>query len=289
MLDPLPDYSRTQTRLYDSISQDFEADIDGGGRFDRFRFGFGGSHEAAVAEGFGLGLRAGYLYSGFDFDESGGAACPPAQPCFALSPWKSIHTLDIVPSAAISFTEVFQLSASVPFRYDAEAGSDENGLSGGIQTALRFAPSDRLVAGLGIGVQSELEQAAHVFPVISLDWRIRNDLRLVTTGGPEQGGGAALQWIPSRAVSLSFEAGWERRRFRTDRHGNRNPNGIAEYRAVPLLAGIALELTRNVRLDFHAGLAVAGELEWEDASGHDRIEQEFDAAPLVGGSLQLLF
>ena len=58
---------------------------------------------------------------------------------------------------------------------------------------------------------------------------------------------------------------------------------------LPLLAGIALELTRNVRLDFHAGLAVAGELEWEDSSGHDRIEQEFDAAPLVGGSLQLLF
>jgi hypothetical protein len=289
LIDPLPGYAAKSIRIGTAAEQRFEADVDGGGGFDLLRYEIGADLEAPLSNAFGLGLHTLYQYSGFDFQERPVPGCPGNQPCFELSPWKSIHKLEIAPAAALRFGDAFQIMASVPIRWNVEAGSDASGLTAGILGAVRFAPDERFAVGLGIGVQSGIEESTNVFPVITLDWRIREGLRLLSRGGPQEGGGGVLRWSPSETVALFVAAGWELERFRTNRHGSRNPSGVGQYEAAPLEAGIEIRLTRSVRIEFHSGVAVAGRLKWDGAGGEPLLDREFDAAPLVGGSLRALF
>jgi hypothetical protein len=176
----------------------------------------------------------------------------------------------------------------VPIRWQAESGGDRTGVTAGVIGMVRFRIAERFVTGLGVGVQSELEEDARVFPVIALDWRISDHVQLATRGGPYQGGVVDLLFGPPDGVQAKLSSGWVRQRFRLT-NALPNPDGVGQYSSVPVLAGFRLRLGQRGYLDLEGGVAVAGRLRIENAWGFLLRAEDFDTAGLVRGGFRLEF
>lgn len=268
---------------------EFGADLDRGTSFNRLDTGFALNTDGAVNRNFGLGIFIAYTYDGYDFANEASPTCAPDALCFEVAPWEHVNTVDIAPSAGIIFTPGLQLLAWVPMRFSFESGRSESPFTGGVIGALRMVFAEgRFSTTLGVGYMSELEESAQVFPVIGLDWRVGERWRLVTEGGPYEGGLATVIFGPSPSVKLRVSGGWERIRFRLSESGTRSPNGVGQQVDAPLLAGVDIRLSPAFHLEAHGGISVAGRLSIEDAAGN-RLQSDYDVSGRVGGSLDILF
>ncbi len=288
LLSPVSGYYDWERVISGNVEHQFDSAISGGGRFDRLRFELGLEGGGPISQNVRLSLATGYAHTRYGFSDSASPSCANPAACFERSPWSGVHSVDAVPGASLVLNDTLQIIARVPIHWEAEGGSDQNGLTAGLIGAVLLRLSQDFSATLGVGVQNEIEQRTSVFPVISLDWRLSHDLRLRTTGGPDQGGGGELLWGPADAIQLSLTAGWERRRFRLDGAAP-NADGVGQYTAVPLRVGFRLNLTRSAYLTLTGGLAVAGRLEIDDAAGRSLREQDFDTAGLIRGGLRISF
>lgn len=290
MIDP-PRGHLERTNVIDyHVDGEFNADLDEGTDFNRFNTGFSFDTDGAINRSFGLGIHLAYTFDGYHFGESATPTCAPDALCFEVPPWGNINTTDIAPSAGIIFTPAVQLLAWVPMRFSTETGRSESPFTGGIIGALRMVfAQGRFNTTLGVGFMSELEGSGRLFPVIGVDWQIGERWRLVTEGGPYEGGLATLTFGPSRSVKLRLSGGWERKRFRLSDSGTRSPNGVGQQVDAPILAGIDFQLSRAFHLEAHGGFSAAGQLEILDASGNSSLTSDYDISARAGGSLRIVF
>lgn len=272
---------------FDSVYQP-SAEIDGGGSFDAlaFRGQLGGG--GPISQNVRLFLDVAYAHTAYDFGSPLTTGCASPAACFRGSPWSDVHTVDVAPGAALVLGPNVQIQALVPIRWQAESGSDRNGVTAGVVGMLRLRLSDRFVTALGVGVQNEIEDDTRIAPVVAVDWQIVDGIRLATRGGPYQGARADLLFGPDDGIQARLSSGWERQRFRLD-DGFPNPNGVGQSSAVPVLAGFRLRLGRRGYVDLEGGVAVAGRLRIENAVGLLLRAEDFDTAGLVRGSLQIRF
>jgi hypothetical protein len=175
-------------------------------------------------------------------------------------------------------------------RFSLEAGATDSGFTGGIIGALRTSFNQgRFVTTLGVGFQSEIAESGRVFPVIGLDWQLGESWRIVTEGGPYEGGLVTVLFGPSKQVKLSISAGWERKRFRLSSSSDRTPNGVGQQQDAPILAGFDIALSESFRLEFHGGVSVAGRMYIDDSSGDLLLESDYSVAGRAGAGLEIIF
>ena len=253
----------------------FDASLDDGGDFDIDRYylrlgasrGFGPSANAGVSLGYG---ESRYGFSGGGFGGS--------------EPWDKIREIRV--SLPLSYRPEGNWSyfAIPSLRYEGERGakrskSDRWGLLGG--AAYRF--SDRLSIGPGLGVFSDIEDDTDLFPILLLDWKIRDDLRLETGRGlaASRGPGLTLRWTPLASWEFSLSARYEKTRFRLDKDGP-VPNGVGQDKSVPLAVAASYKPNRQVELSLLAGADFAGNLRLENADGQRLESSDYDTAPFVG-------
>ena len=272
------------------VDGEFGGDFDAGGGFNRVHTGARFVTDGAVNRNFGLGATLAFAYDGYNFDESQSGLCGPTEACFQVSPWKSIYTVDIAPSASLILMQNFQVLVWVPMRFSLEPGNSENSFTGGIIGGARLVLAQgRIATTFGVGYTSDLEGSGRVFPVIGIDWQLGQRWRIVTEGGPYEGGLATILFGPSKDVKLRFSAGWERKRFRLSNAGDRHKNGVGEQRDAPILVGVDFSLTDNFRLEVHGGLSVAGQLLIYDSGGLRLSQTNYDVAGRFGGSFEIVF
>jgi hypothetical protein len=258
----------------------FDTSLDDGGDFDIDRYylrlgasrGFGASANAGVSLGYG---ESRYGFSGGGFGGS--------------EPWGTIREMRL--SLPLSYRPEGNWSyfAIPSLRYEGERGakrskSDRWGLLAG--AAYRF--SDRLSIGPGLGVFSDIEDDTDVFPILLLDWKIRDDLRLETGRGlaASRGPGLTLRWSPLASWEFSLSARYEKTRFRLDKDGP-VPNGVGQDKSVPLAVAASYKPNRQLELSLLAGADFAGNLRLEDADGRRLESSDYDTAPFVGLLLTL--
>lgn len=272
------------------VDGEFGGDLDAGGKFARVNTGLRYTTDGAINRNVGLGLGLGFTYDGYDFDSSSNPTCAPTDACFQVPPWKSIYTMDIAPSAGIVLAPEIQILAWVPMRFALEAGARESGFTGGVIAGVRTAFNQgRFATTLAVGVQSDIERSVRVFPVIGIDWQLGQSWRIVTEGGPYEGGLVSLLFGPSEQVKLSLSAGWERKRFRLSSGGERSPNGVGQQENAPILAGFDIRLSPAFRIEFHGGLSVAGRMSIDDSGGNRLLKSDYDVAGRAGGALEIVF
>ncbi len=237
-----------------------------------------------------LGVRAAYQHTGWSFHLDDSPDLPPTYGGSELprEPWGGVNTIDVAPRVAALFGHGLSFEAAFPIRWSGETGARRNGLAAGVTGLARWQALEGLSLGGGVGVTSQLEGPAQVFPILALDWRIAPGLDLRTQGSFVQGGQLMLLWGPAEAVKLAVSAGYERNRFRLDDNGDaRDRHGIGEVESVPVELGVRIRLFERGFLDFRTGFGFAGRLRVENANGHRLYDEDYDAMPRLGLALTI--
>ncbi len=288
LMSPLNETYDWQYRVEVDSEYQTQAQIEGGGAMDALRFKAAGQIRGPVTHSTRVYLDVAYAHTGYEFSADGAGPCPRPEACFANGPWQDVHTFDVTPGGSLVLNDSLQLQAFVPIRWHAESDSDESGVTAGILALVQIRFSESFTTALGVGIQSELEQDASIFPVITLDWQINDRFQLVTRGDPYQGGDLALFIGSDPSFRGSVSVGYERRRFRLAA-SSPDSNGVGEMTSVPLLVGVDFSLGKESKLSFEGGIALRGRLELDDANGVELRRESFDTAGLIRGMLRIAF
>jgi len=259
----------------------FKTDIDNGGEFsvDRFFVQGGVTYSPQIRRSVSLAL--GYGYDGYDFSGSGGFG--------ALQPWSSINSYRLSTPVRWGFDDKWTLFFIPTLRFTAESGADlDDAVQAGGFGGFSYRFSDRLTLGPGIGVLTQIEDSASVFPVLLIDWKITDRLSLKTGRGTGAtlGPGLALDWRASEKWSLSLGGRYERLRFRLDEQGV-SPDGVGEDRSFPLFAGISYTHSPRFQVSLIGGVEVGGKLSISDKDGNEIVKESYDTAPFIGLAFSL--
>ncbi len=262
----------------------FESDINAGGSMalDEAALRLGVSH--ALSGDVRLGLDLGYDVFDYDFSPGGNGLG-------ATEPWSDIRVAKVGISGSARVGDRWTLFAAPSMRWATEQGASMNdGAYGGVFAAATYRFSDRLSIGPGVGYFSRIEDDASVFPVLAVNWRLTDTLRLSTGQGlaASRGPGLVLEWQPPNPWSFSLGARYENQRFRLDDRGVA-PGGVGQDSSFPIFFAATRNLGRTATLSLIAGAKTGGNLRLEDAQGNKLSEDDYETAPFAGGTLKLRF
>jgi hypothetical protein len=261
----------------------FDVNMDGGGSFSARRLYVQGGVTRTWERRHSVSLALGYGHDRYDFSGAAGFGAP--------APWRDVHSVDVSVPVRYGVDRRWTVFAVPSARITAEDGaSTGDAATYGALGGATYRVSDRLTIGPGLGVVSQIEDSADVFPILLIDWRITDTVSL-TTGrgvGATLGPGLQLVWTPDRQWTLSVGGRYERLRFRLDDSGPA-PEGIGEDRAFPLFAGVSYRFNPMIQVSLLGGTELGGELSLEDRDGNLVRKTDHDAAAFIGGALSLRF
>lgn len=260
-----------------------ESSLDTGGdmRVNRFFVEGGGSRR--LASGWRLGVSLGYGEDDYDFSGSAGFG--------GLDPWGRVRDLRVSAPIQYVLNDAWTLYGIPSLRFNAESGASlGDGQTAGLLAGAAYRVSESLTIGPGLGVFSELEDDASVFPILIIDWKITDSLSLETGRGfaASRGPGLQLRWAYSPSWQFALGGRYERIQFRLDDDGVA-ADGVGEDTAVPLFALAEFALSPDAKFSIFGGAEVGGSLRLEDASGRRVSESDLSSAPFFGASFQTNF
>ena len=223
-------------------------------------------------------LAFGYGYDRYDFAGENGFG--------ALQPWDDIQSFRL--STPIRFTKGQNWSFFIAptLRVTGERGADLNdSLTGGGFAGFAYKLNERLTIGPGIGIMSQIEDDASIFPVLIINWKITDSLSLKTGQGlgATLGPGISLNWLITKQWHVALGGRYEKLRFRLDDKAE-TPSGIGQDSSFPIFGGITYNFNDKTRVSLIGGIETAGELQLEDSEGNVVEKQDYDNAPFLGFS-----
>jgi hypothetical protein len=269
-------------RLRTGVTYQFSSSIDDGGRFDATRAIGELGARYAFSEGTSVGVSLGYAFDDYGF--SSGARLD------GIRPWDKVQTLRASLPLFWQPSPNWQLLAIPNLRAAAESPSDWNdGLQGGAIVGFSYRFSDTLLLGPGIGYVSQLEDDGDVFPILVVDWKVTERLRLETGRGlgATRGPGilASYEVTDDWQAALGFRRDKERFRLR-DVGGSKG--GVGEDRSWPVFAGLTWGQPW-AQVSLLAGVELGGELRIEDSRGNRIARSDYDPAPFIGLTAEARF
>ena len=256
----------------------FDTDLDHGGSF-RWAAGIAsGSLTRQMTPQFSAGLALQYNYEDWKFSR------PVA--FGAVAPWSHLNDVNIAVDLNYTVGPDLVLGASPLFGWAFESGAKTGDALnyGAILTATKvFSPT--LTLGAGVGVVRQIDDTK-VFPFLIVNWQIDDRWRLGNPfpAGPAGGAGLELVYAPDDHWELAGGGAYRSTRYRLDDAGIA-PGGVGENRFFPLFARVSRRFGRQTRIDFYAGIALAGRLKVEDANGATVAKDDYSTGPLVGLTL----
>ena len=126
-----------------------------------------------------------------------------------------------------------------------------------------------------------------VFPFLSLDWAITENLRLTNPlrAGPTGPAGLELSYTFNHDWVLGAGGAYRDVRFRLDDEGVA-PDGVGQESAIPAWLRVSKEFGESFSIDLYAGYAFAGNLRLEDKVGDRFASKEYDSTPFLAFSFQ---
>jgi len=192
------------------------------------------------------------------------------------------------------FDDTFSFFGGASLEWAGEDGADfgEALIPAGF-AALGWRVSDDLTLTLGAQFKDQLEDDVRVIPVIGVEWRIDETLRLTST---EVGrvladvGGGGLGLVYEAREDLSFIAGavFASNEFRLDEDGP-IPDGVLEDDRVIAGLGVAWQPSENVSATVGVGATVWSNIETLNAAGAEIGDEDGDPTPFVTARVRILF
>ena len=270
--------------LRGAYTHQFDTDIDNnGGKFSIDRIFLQGGATYASKNRRSISISLGYGYDGYDFSGETGFA--------GLRPWKDIHSFRVSTPIFWALNNKWNLFVIPSGRFTGENGaSSSDAIQGGLFAGASYRFGDKLTIGPGIGIVTQIEDDASVFPVLLINWKITETLSLETGRGlgATLGPGLFLNWEASDKLRVSFGGRYERLRFRLNKDGVA-PNGVGEDRSFPLLAGVTYRFTPKIQASLLGGVELGGKLELDDENGNEITKENYDTAGFLGFSFSFRF
>ena len=274
-----PDLSFT---VYAGAESSLEADVEGGGALDVFRMRFGVTGKAGLTRDVDLAVSVGYGLDLYDFSGTtrlGG-----------VDPWGDIHTLSIAVLLSLDMNDDWTLFGGPVFQFAREddADLDDSFIGGGVLGAT-YKVSSALTVGGGLGLVTQIEEDSRYFPLLVVDWEISDTLRLTSqTTGASGRTGLELVYDLGNDWETAIGGGYDFRRFRLNGEGIA-PDGVGEETRLPIRARLSYRAGDHFIIDLYAGIAMASELELNDAHGALLGQEDVDPAGLLGVTVTLSF
>jgi len=274
-----PDLSFT---VYAQGESSLEADVEGGGELDVFRMQFGVTGKTELTRDLDLAVSVGYGLDLYDFSGTtrlGG-----------VEPWENIHTLSIAALLSLDMNDDWTVFGGpvVQFSREDNVGLDDSFIGGAVIGAT-YKVSSSLTVGGGIGVVSQIEDDARLFPVVVLEWEISDTLRLTSqTSGTAGRSGIELVYDLGNDWETAIGGSYDFRRFRLDDEGIA-PDGVGEETRLPIRARLSYRAGDHFIIDLYAGITMSSELTLEDTDGVLLGQEDVDPAGLFGVTLTLRF
>lgn len=282
--DGVTDQDNLRIRLGGGGLHQFESDIDDGGDFDVTRFNGSVDLSFELGDDLDMALNLGLARDMYDF--SGGPGS------FGMGrPWDDINSASAGARFTLRTDNQWEIWGGPLVRFSAEDGADiGDAITGGGTVGFTHHFSEDLALGAGLGVVTQIEDSTAIYPIIVVDWRIDDDLRLRTGGGVGTSGwgGVELIWNFAPEWELGLGGGFESRQFRLNDNGP-FPDGVGEDRGMPIFARLGYDINPNVELNLIAGMIASGELRLENSRGVRIQEEDFDSTPFVGINFRLRF
>ena len=231
-----------------------------------------------------LTLSFGYRFDQYDFDGGGSAAFPG-------HPWSYVHSPRITLPFFVPLGERWFVVGGFTLRSTVEQGAPlDEGITWGGFFGASYKVSDRLSIGPGFGYLTEIEDAASLFPVIIIDWKIRPNLTLRTGQGvgSTQGPGLFLDWRINNRWLLSGGGRSERLRFRLDEEGVA-PGGVGEDASFAAVLFLEYKARDKLTTFLSVGVNFEGTLTVDDRDGVQLFRKGYDSAGLLGFGLAWTF
>jgi len=261
----------------------FETDIDDGGEFDSDRLFLQAGASYSIAPGRRVSLSVGYGRDNYGFSGNKGFA--------GDSPWKNINQFRFSAPVFWAVDKKWSLYAIPTVRFAGETDTDLNDSgTGGVLAGFSYRFSDTLTLGPGIGVISQLEDSASIFPIVIVDWKITERLRLETGGGlgATRGPGLTLSYKVNNAWNVALGGRYESYDFRLNDSGPA-PDGVGRDRSFPLFVSATYSQGRKLQVSALAGAEIGGELRLQDSKGKTIAKEDYDTAPFLGFSFSYRF
>jgi len=253
----------------------FNANVDDGGTLHVARYNSAFDVSDRVNKDLRLGLSLAYEYDDYDF--SGLTKFPVARP------WSEVNRFGISVPVHYTFTDNWRLFVSPSVQWAGESRAKwDDALSYGAVAGISYRIRPDAVIGLGAGVYSNIKDTT-VFPYITVNWQMTERLRLINPSRTSPAGPAGLELV--YAIDKYWETGlgvaYRAYRFRLEENGP-IPNGIGEYKTVPVFARISYKFTPKIRIDVYGGATFVNKIYIEDQDGHELFSTKTDIAPLIG-------
>jgi hypothetical protein len=174
------------------------------------------------------------------------------------------------------------LGGTVSWGGDLDA-SFSDGLGGSALLGVTYRFSPRFSVTPGVLALARLEDDALVIPVLGLDWEINDSWRLRSIGP-----GAELTWSAADDWGFFLRGLYRPRDFRLAADAA-VPSGVLRERAFPVSVGVEWKPTSRVTATVFGGAIFGGNLRLTEEDGGEVYDDDYDVAPIVGGSLSVLF
>ncbi len=267
--------------VYSGGELSFKSDIEGGGDLNVFRLQFGVIGRAGLTRDLDLAVHIGYDVDLYDF--SGTSA-------LGIDPWEDVHTFNVGALLSMDMSNDWTLFGGPVFQIAREdsADLDDSFIGGGVFGAT-YEVNSSLTVGGGVGVVTQIEDDARLFPVIVLDWEISDTLRLTSrTAGAAGRSGLELVYDFANDWEAAIGGSYEFRRFRLDDDGVA-PGGVGEEVSTPIRARLSRRMGDHVVLDFYAGVVTVSDIELADVHGIVLGVADVDPTGLLGFTVRLTF
>ncbi|MGE5154497.1 MAG: DUF6268 family outer membrane beta-barrel protein [Bdellovibrio bacteriovorus] len=267
------DYRYTITPIYQ-----MDGDLESGGeaRYGGLLLALGRSWSLDNRSTLGFGLDFGHLDWRFDNPTGFGG----------VAPWDQVDRLGLSVPFTYATGGGWSLGVTPTVEYSGEAGARfSDSLEYGALLSMVKPLREGLTLGLGFGVYQRIEETS-VFPILIVNWRINDRLRLSNPApaGPNGPAGLELSYALGSGWELGIGGAYRSNRYRLDQDGP-FPGGVGEYRRVPILARLGHRFSDALSLSLYAGVSVGSQLRVEDADGRGLYTEDLDPSATFGLSL----
>jgi len=252
------------------------------GEYDVTRFDFAVGAQTRLAEKLDASFVFRTMWDGYDFSDDASLGLGSA-------PWEDIYTLSFGARLKYTINDRWSLAGGPAVQFARESGADWSDAAtvGGTISAI-YQWSESLAIGVGVGVLSQIEDDPLVIPIITVEWKLSDSLRIHSTAPTTTGLGAEIIWSFAPSWELAFGAGYASRRFRLDDEGIA-PGGVGEETQFPIALRVGWQPHPHVHVTGFAGINVGTELKLESSSGAHIASEEPDGALFFGFAARLQF
>jgi hypothetical protein len=271
-----PEQLSTPFRFYAGYGHLFNTDLDRKGDFSRdgFRFLFNG--EVEFTPKLRLINIASYDFNHYDFSSS------------SRFQWKNVHFANYVPLFTWDADEQWTILAAPIVRLNMEGDAKvKDSIRGGGGVGFVYSSSPTLTLGLMIGALDQIEDDVQIVPIPIIRWQFADSWifrTAVSQLGSQNGLGAEVAWQWTSKVELTGGAAFQRRRFRLDSNEQ-----VGQETLIPIYGKLSLEIHPKGKIELFVGVAAGGELRLENKNGNKIREEDYDATPMLGASLDFVF